>query len=70
MCLKNFKQLMNLGCDIITLSTTDLLPDYVVEKSKHLIYDYTTHKCDKKFYFDYYLETIRKTCAGIDHDTG
>ena len=54
MCLKNFKQLMNLGCDIITLSTTDLLPDYVVEKSKHLIYDYTTHKCDKKFYFDYY----------------
>lgn len=54
MCLKNFKQLLNLGYDIITLSTTDLLPSYIVEKSKHLIYDYTSHKCDKKFYFDYY----------------
>ena len=54
MCLKNFKQLENLGYDIITLSTTDLLPSYIVEKSKHLIYDYTSHKCDKKFYYDYY----------------
>jgi len=54
MCLKNFKQLLNLGYDIITLSTTDLLPSYIVEKSKHLIYDYTSHKCDKKFYYDYY----------------
>ncbi len=54
MCLKNFKQLLNLGYDIITLSTTDLLPEYVIEKSKLIIYDYTTHKCDKKFYFDYY----------------
>ncbi len=54
MCLKNFKQLVNLGYDIITLSTTELLPTYIVEKSKHLIYDYTSHKCDKKFYFDFY----------------
>lgn len=54
MCLKNFKQLVNLGYDIITLSTTELLPSYIVEKSKHLIYDYTSHKCDKKFYFDFY----------------
>ena len=29
MCLKNFKQLENLGYDIITLSTTDLLPSYM-----------------------------------------
>ena len=54
MCLKNFKQLLNLGYDIITLSTTDFLPSYIVEKSKHLIYDYTSHKCDKKFYYNYY----------------
>lgn len=54
MCLKNFKQLLNLGFDIITLSTTDLLPDEVIKNSKYVIYDYTTHKCDKKFYFDYY----------------
>jgi hypothetical protein len=54
MCLKNFKQLENLGYDIITLSTTDLLPSYIIEKSKHLIYDYTSHKCNTKFYYDYY----------------
>jgi len=52
MCFDNFKQLLNLGYDIITLSTTDLLPSYIVEKSTQLIYDYTSHKCDKKFYFD------------------
>ena len=28
--LKNFKQLQKLGYDIITLSTTDFLPDFIV----------------------------------------
>ena len=54
MCLKNFKQLLKIGCDIITLSVTDLLPVYIIKNSKHIIYDYTNHKCDKKFYYDYY----------------
>ena len=54
MGLKNFKQLLKIGYDIVTLSVTDLLPKYIVENSESVIYDYTTHKCDKKFYYDYY----------------
>lgn len=57
MCLKNFKQLEKLGFDIITLTTTDLLPKYIYEKSKYLISDYTSHTCDKKFYYDFYNKT-------------
>lgn len=58
MCLINFKQLLNLGYDIITLSTTDLLPSYIIKNSKHVVYDYTSHKCDKKFYYDYYKRSV------------
>jgi hypothetical protein len=54
MDLKNFKQLLKLGYDIITLSVTDLLPKYIVDNSTYVIYDYTNHKGDKKFYYDYY----------------
>jgi hypothetical protein len=54
MVLKNFKQLLKIGYDIVTLSVTDLLPQYIIENSKSIIYDYTSHKCDKKFYYDYY----------------
>lgn len=54
MCLKNFKQLLKLGYDIISLSVTDFLPQYIVDNSKYLIYDYTSHKCDKKFYYECY----------------
>ena len=54
MGLKNFKQLLKLGFDIVTLSVTDLLPEYIIEHSKSVIYDYTHHKGDKKFYYDYY----------------
>jgi len=54
MGLKNFKQLLKLGFDIVTLSVTDLLPKYIIEHSKSVIYDYTHHKGDKKFYYDYY----------------
>lgn len=54
MCLKNFKQLLKLGYDIISLSVTDFLPRYIVDNSKYLIYDYTSHKCDKKFYYECY----------------
>lgn len=55
--LENFKQLEKLGYDIITLTTTDLLPDYVLEKSKHVIYDYNDHKCYKKDYYEFYKKT-------------
>lgn len=54
MSLENFKQLENLGYDIITLTTHDLLPNYIYENSKFVMHDYTSHKCDKKFYYDYY----------------
>ncbi len=54
MGLKNFKQLLKLGFDIVTLSVTDLLTEYIIKHSKSVIYDYTHHKGDKKFYYDYY----------------
>lgn len=57
MCLENFKQLEKLGFDIITLTTTDLLPNYIYEKSKFVIHDYTSHICDKKTYYNYYKKS-------------
>lgn len=57
MCLENFKQLEKLGCDIITLTTSDALPEYIYEKSKMVIHDYSEHVCHKKYYYDYYKQT-------------
>lgn len=55
--LNNFKQLEKLGYDIITLSTCDFLPDYICDKSKFIIYDYTTHVCENKEYYNYFKKT-------------
>lgn len=55
--LANFRQLEKLGYDIITLTTTDLLPKYIYEKSKLVIHDYNEHKCSKKEYYNFYKET-------------
>lgn len=57
MCLENFKQLEKLGYDIITLTTTELLPEYIYEKSKYVIHDYTEHKIYKKDYYEYFKES-------------
>lgn len=57
MCLDNFKQLEKLGCDIITLTTTDCLPEYIYEKSKLVIHDYNENRCSKKEYATYYKNT-------------
>jgi len=57
LCLENFKQLEKLGCDIITLTTTDFLPEYIYENSKFVIHDYNEHKCTKKYYYNYYKKT-------------
>lgn len=57
MSLTNFKQLEKLGYDIITLTTSDALPDYFYKKSKLVIHDYIDHKCEKKHYYDYFKKT-------------
>ncbi len=57
MCLDNFKQLEKTGYDIITLTTTDLLPQYIYDKSKMVIHDYNEHKCEKKTYRDFFKNT-------------
>jgi hypothetical protein len=57
--LKNFKQLQKLGYDIITLSTTDFLPDFIVENSKVVLYRYKNEQCNKKYYYNYYKDCKR-----------
>jgi hypothetical protein len=57
MCLTNFKQLEKLGFDIITLTTSDTLPDYIYNHSKLVIHDYGEHKCRKKYYREYKEKT-------------
>lgn len=57
MCLENFKQLEKLGYDIITLTTTDCLPDYIYERSKLVIHDYNELVCSKKDYYKYFVES-------------
>ena len=57
MVLNNFKQLEKLGYDIITLTTSDLLPKYIYEKSITVIHDYNIHRCTKKDYYEFKKET-------------
>lgn len=57
MCLTNFKQLEKLGYDIITLTTSDSLPEYIYDHSKMVIHDYGDHKCRKKYYQQYAEKT-------------
>lgn len=57
MSLTNFKQLEKLGYDIITLTTSDALPDYFYKKSKLVIHDYAEHKCEKKHYYKHFKKT-------------
>lgn len=57
MCVSNFKQLEKLGYDIITLTTSDSLPDYIYKKSKMVVHDYEDQKCDKKNYYQHFKKT-------------